>query len=91
MRSYAVRFSKTHREEPMLVPDNIHPEQTIYYNGAFVLEAIKENRVMDLLDLYIQTTSRREMSLPVFLLCLDWLFLLDLVTLNNQGKVVLCS
>lgn len=75
----------------MLVPDNIHPEQTIYYNGAFVLEAIQENRVMDLLDLYIQTKSKREMSMPVFLLCLDWLFLLDLVTLDNQGKVELCS
>jgi hypothetical protein len=75
----------------MLVPDNIHPEQTIYYNGSFVLEAIQENRVMDLLDLYIQTKSKQEMSMPVFLLCLDWLFLLDLVTLNNQGKVELCS
>ena len=75
----------------MLVPDNIHPEQTIYYNGSFVLEAIQENRVMDLLDLYIQTKSKREMSMPVFLLCLDWLFLLDLVTLNSQGKVELCS
>jgi len=75
----------------MLVPDNIHPEQTIYFNGAFVLEAIKENRVMDLLDLYIQTKSKREMSMPVFLLCLDWLFLLNLVTLNSHGKVELCS
>jgi len=75
----------------MLVPDNIHPEQTIYFNGAFVLEAIQENRVMDLLDLYILTKSKKEMSMPVFLLCLDWLFLLDLVTLNNHGKVELCS
>lgn len=75
----------------MLVPDNIHPEQTIYYNGSFVLEAIQENRVMDILDLYIQTKSKQEMSMPVFLLCLDWLFLLDLVTLNSHGKVELCS
>lgn len=75
----------------MLVPDNIHPEQTIYYNGSFVLEAIQGNRVMDLLDLYIQTKSKQEMSMPVFLLCLDWLFLLDLVTLNSHGKVELCS
>ena len=75
----------------MLVPDNIHPEQTIYFNGSFVLEAIQENRVMDLLDLYIQTKSKQEMSMPVFLLCLDWLFLLDLVTLNSHGKVELCS
>ena len=75
----------------MLVPDNIHPEQTIYYNGSFVLEAIQEKSVMDILDLYIQTKSKQEMSMPVFLLCLDWLFLLDLVTLNSHGKVELCS
>ena len=75
----------------MLVPDNIHPEQTIYFNGAFVLKAIQEHHMMDMLDLYIETTSEREMSMPVFVLCLDWLFLLNLVTLNDNGKVELCS
>lgn len=75
----------------MLVPDNIHPDQTIYFNGAFVLKVIQEHRVMDMLDLYIQTTTEREMSMPVFVLCLDWLFLLNLVTLDNYGKVELCS
>ena len=75
----------------MLVPDNIHPDQTIYFNGAFVLKVIQEHRVMDLLDLYIQTTTERKMSMPVFVLCLDWLFLLNLVTLDNHGKVELCS
>lgn len=75
----------------MLVPDNIHPEQTIYFNGAFVLKAILENRVMDMLDLYIQVISEQEMSMPVFVLCLDWLFLLKVITLNEDGKVELCS
>jgi hypothetical protein len=75
----------------MLVPDNIHPEQTIYFNGAFVLKTIQENRTMDMLSLYIQTTANRDMSMPVFVLCLDWLFLLNLVTLNEHGKVELCS
>ncbi|WP_435547836.1 ABC-three component system middle component 6 [Desulfobacterium sp. N47] len=75
----------------MLVPDNIHPEQTIYFNGAFVLKIIQERRVMDMLDLYVQTTSERDMTMPVFVLCLDWLFLLDLITLNDIGKVELCS
>ncbi len=75
----------------MLVPDNIHPEQTIYFNGAFVLKIIQERRVMDMLDLYVQTTSERDMTMPVFVLCLDWLFLLDLVTFNDIGKVELCS
>ena len=75
----------------MLLPDNVHPEQTIYFNGAFVLKVIQEHRVMDMLDLYIQAKTKREMSMPVFALCLDWLFLLDLITLNEHGKVELCS
>jgi len=75
----------------MLVPDNIHPEQTIYFNGSFVLRAIQENRVMGMLDLYVQAKAYRDMSMPVFVLCLDWLFLLNLVKLNDNGKVELCS
>lgn len=75
----------------MLLPDTIHPEQSIYYNGAFVLQALGEQRVMDLLDLYLDTQKYRQMTMPVFVLCLDWLYLLNLVSLNNQGSVELCS
>ncbi|KAF0221903.1 MAG: hypothetical protein FD174_234 [Geobacteraceae bacterium] len=75
----------------MLLPDNVHPEQSIYYNGAFVLQALRERRVMDLLDLYMSTQTYRQMTMPVFVLCLDWLFLLNLVSLNEQGGVELCS
>lgn len=75
----------------MLLPDNIHPEQSIYYNGAFVLQVLREQRVMDLLDLYLSTQTQREMTMPVFVLCLDWLYLLNLVSLNEQGSVELCS
>ena len=75
----------------MLLPDNIHPEQSIYFNGAFVLQALREHRVMDLLDLYMSTQTYRQMTMPVFVLCLDWLFLLNLVSLNEQGGVELCS
>jgi hypothetical protein len=74
----------------MLIPDNIHPEQTIYFNGAFVLKMIQEYHTMDTLDLYIKTKAVREMSMPIFVLCLDWLFLLNLVTLNDHGKVESC-
>jgi hypothetical protein len=75
----------------MLLPDNIHPEQSIYYNGAFVLQALREQCVTDLLDLYARTQTYRKMTMPVFVLCLDWLFLLNLVSLNKQGGVELCS
>jgi hypothetical protein len=75
----------------MLLPDNIHPEQSIYFNGAFVLQALREHSAMDLLDLYMSTQPYRQMTMPVFVLCLDWLFLLNLVSLNEQGSVQLCT
>lgn len=75
----------------MLIPDNIHPEQTVYFNGAFVLKVMQKKRAVNLLDLYILTKAEREMSMPLFVLCLDWLFLLNLVTLNESGEVKLCS
>lgn len=74
----------------MLLPDNIHPEQSIYYNGAFVLQTLHKQRIMDLLDLYMETQKLRQMTMPVFVLCLDWLYLLDIISLNEQGGVELC-
>lgn len=75
----------------MLLPDNIHPEQSIYYNGAFVLQALREQHSMGLFDLYAATHKFRQMTMPVFVLCLDWLYLLNLVRLNDKGGVELCS
>ena len=74
----------------MLLPDNIHPEDSVYYNGAFVLQAIQQNPFLDLLDLFQHANQLKKMSMPIFMLCLDWLFLLDLLSLNDQGRVDLC-
>ncbi len=75
----------------MLLPDNIHPEDSVYFNGAFVLQAAFQNPSWDLLDLYQRTKRLKEMCMPIFILCLDWLFLLGLLTLNGQGRVELCT
>lgn len=75
----------------MLLPDNVHPEQSIYYNGAFVLQAIQNQPSQDLLDLYHNAKQIKEMSMPVFVLCLDWLFLLNLIILRDNGRIELCS
>jgi hypothetical protein len=75
----------------MLIPDNIHPEQTIYFNGAFVLEVLQNKGSMQLLDLYEMTIAERKMGMAVFVLCLDWLYLLNLITLDENGTVGLCS
>ena len=75
----------------MLLPDNIHPEATVYFNGAIVLRAAQRTRVQPVFGLYQAVLADRAMSLPIFLLCLAWLFLLSLVRINAQGDVELCS
>lgn len=75
----------------MLIPDNVHPEQTIYFNGALVLKVIQAHRAMNVIDLYLEAISEKNMSMPIFVLCLDWLFLLGLIRFDHQGRVNLCS
>ncbi len=75
----------------MLLPDNIHPENSIYYNGAFVIESLKKEEHLEILDLYQEVVSRKSMTFSVFILCLDWLYLLDVAKINTKGKIELCS
>jgi len=75
----------------MLLPDNIHPQNSIYYNGAFVLQSLQMQKKQSILDLYQNVKQKRNISFPVFILCLDWLYLLDVAKLNQKGEIELCS
>ena len=74
----------------MLLPDNIHPDNSVYYNGAVVLQVLQDHNEIDLLELYNKVKDVRKITFPIFVLCLDWLYLIDLAVLNND-KVELCS
>ena len=75
----------------MLLPDNIHPENSIYYNGAIVLELIQQHKCIELTELYILVKEKKNMSYPILILCLDWLYLLNIAVINKKGEVCLCS
>jgi hypothetical protein len=91
MRSSAVRFLEIRRNRQMLLPENIHPEDSLYFNGAFVLEALRKVKEMSFMDLFIEARKLREMQMPIFVLTLDWLFLAGLVSNNMSGNIELCS
>lgn len=91
MHLFVARYLKTLKIIIMLLPDNIHPENTIYYNGAFVLQSLQEKHVQSLIELYQNVKLKRDMSFSVLILCLDWLYLIDLAIINERGEVKLCS
>jgi hypothetical protein len=74
----------------MLLPDNIHPENSIYFNGAIVLKALQSNTSIDFLDLYQNVKNIQHMSFSTYILCLDWLYLINVAELK-EGKVHICS
>ena len=75
----------------MLLPDNIHPELSIYYNGSIVLQELKIKDNQPVFDLYQKVKERNDMSFPIFMLCMDWLYLIDMAKINENGLAELCS
>jgi hypothetical protein len=74
----------------MLLPDNIHPENSIYFNASLVLQTLQEFGKLDMLDLYQKVTKNKKISFPVYILCLDWLYIINVAELK-KGEVNLCS
>ena len=74
----------------MLLPDNIHPENSIYYNGALVLQVLQKKNGLDLINLYQEVKQIKEMTYSVYILCLDWLYIANIAEIK-EGRVELCS
>ena len=74
----------------MLLPDSIHPELSIYYNGYIVLKELKKENKQKLVDLYQKVKKNNNMSFQIFVLSLDWLYLLNVVKIDRNGEVNLC-
>lgn len=75
----------------MLLSDSIHPHNSIYYTGAIVLNIIQENRIITIMDLYVKVKEEHNITFPILLLSLDWLYLIDVAMINKKGEVKLCS
>lgn len=74
----------------MLLPDNIHPEDTIYFNASIVIKELLKKDSQEMIDLYQKVKENKEMSFSIFVLCLDWLYLLNALKLSKTGIVELC-
>ncbi len=90
MLLFAAKFSIILKTTTMLLPDNIHPENSIYFNGALVLQVLQKNNGIDLINLYQEVKLVKDMAFSVFVLCLDWLYIADIAEVK-EGRVALCS
>ena len=73
----------------MLIPDNIRPENSVYYNGGKVLEVMLSEKRLGIGDLYLRMREKMDRSMATLTLSLDWLYLLGCLEVKD-GEVVLC-
>lgn len=74
----------------MLLPDNIHPELSIYYNGSIILSELEKNPEQKIMELYSSIKKRKKMSFSIFILSLDWLYLIQEAQIDEKGVIQRC-
>jgi hypothetical protein len=74
----------------MILGKDIHPQRKIYYLGAIVIEILQstDNRC-DFFSVYQQVSEKEKISMNLFTLTLDWLFLFGLIE-NRKGLIQKC-
>ncbi len=75
----------------MILGKDINPKKQIYYLSALIIEELKKTEVdtFDFFETYRIIKEKEDISINLFSLSLDWLFLLGAVN-NNKNKLIKC-
>jgi len=76
----------------MIVSKNTHPERDLYYLGAKTIEImfISDKDEWNYFDLFVDLNKQQKVSVNLFSLVLDWLFILNVIKQNNNGGIKKC-
>ncbi len=75
----------------MILNQDNHPQRQLYYLGAKALEVLQSNGgAGDFFDIYQELRQKEDISIKLFVLTLDWLYLLGAIK-SNKGIIEQCS
>lgn len=75
----------------MIVNQDNHPQRQLYYLGAKALEILNaKGGVIDFFDIYQELKIKEDISIRLFVLTVDWLYLLGVIT-SDKGLIKRCS
>ena len=76
----------------MIVNKNTNPERDLYYLGGKVIEVLNSfnKNEIDYFDLFISVNKSNKISLNLYSLVLDWLFILGVIKKGNKGLIIKC-
>jgi len=76
----------------MIINKNINPERDLYYLGGKVIEILDSSNKtkFDYFELYSSLNKNHNISINLFSLVLDWLFILGAVKKDKKGLLEKC-
>lgn len=76
----------------MIVDRNTNPERDLYYLGGSLIDVLsqKQGNDIDYIDLYQLFNQKQEITINLYSLTLDWLFILGLIAKGENGKIKRC-
>ena len=76
----------------MIVSKDINPERDFYYLGAKTIEILADtdNSHIDFFKVYSQLYKSENISMNLFVLTLDWLYLIGAINKPIKGNIVKC-
>ncbi|WP_412103707.1 ABC-three component system middle component 6 [Raoultella ornithinolytica] len=78
----------------MILSNSIRPQYTIYFLGAKLIQCIQEqaSTTLDSIDLFdkFKDIITSKITFVQYMYTLNWLYLLDLIELNENGDIVIC-
>lgn len=75
----------------VIIDKDTNPTKDIYYLGAQLLEVLDnyQSNTIDLFQAFTLFNEKIKISMGLFILTVDWLFILGSVRLNNK-KIIKC-
>lgn len=71
----------------MLLPIDTKPRFSIYYIGGLLLKAMKDYEGHDFLSLYDKIREEYHVSFKLYILAIDWLYLINAVQVDQKGCI----
>jgi hypothetical protein len=76
----------------MIISKDINPERDVYYLGAKVIDilSVESNKEVNFLDVYEKLIVEEKISINLYSLTLDWLYLVGAIDGYQQGNILKC-
>lgn len=75
----------------MIVSKDISPERDVYYLGARIIDIISvESEPIDFFDVYEKINASDGVSMNLYSLILDWLYIVGVIENSGNGSIKKC-